>query len=70
MAIDIAAKIIKYKKSIFFTFIALMILSAIAQVGVSVNYNVADYLPEMLNQRKQWILWMKSLMVLFRIRMS
>ena len=46
MAIDIAAKIIKYKKSIFFTFIALMILSAIAQVGVSVNYNVADYLPE------------------------
>lgn len=44
--IDIAGKIIKYKKSIVITFFMLMIVSTIAQFFVSVNYNMTDYLPD------------------------
>ena len=36
----------KYKKSITIIFALVAIISAIVQFGVSVNYNMADYLPE------------------------
>src|SRR5699024_3695301 len=43
---DIAGKILKYKKSIVIIFFILMIVSTIAQFFVSVNYNMTDYLPD------------------------
>lgn len=39
-------KIIKHRKFIVILFIILALISAIIQFGVSVNYNMADYLPE------------------------
>ncbi|WP_042148436.1 RND family transporter [Paucisalibacillus sp. EB02] len=44
--IDIAAQIIKHKKPIVISFILVTLISVIAQFGVSVNYNMVDYLPE------------------------
>ena len=44
--IDIAARIIKHKKPIVISFILVTLISVIAQFGVSVNYNMVDYLPE------------------------
>ncbi len=44
--IDIAARIIKYKRRIVITFILIALMSLVAQFGVSVNYNMMDYLPE------------------------
>ncbi|MBP2242925.1 putative RND superfamily exporter protein [Cytobacillus eiseniae] len=46
MTIDIAARIIKHKKPIVIAFIIIAMISAVAQFGVSVNYNMVDYLPE------------------------
>ncbi|UCZ54766.1 MMPL family transporter [Bacillus shivajii] len=43
---DIAAKIIKYKKTIVIVFMVLTVISAIATLFVSVNYNMNDYMPE------------------------
>ncbi|MFG6115619.1 RND family transporter [Halobacillus sp. MO56] len=37
---------IKHKKSIVIIFILLTLISAVAQFAVSVNYNMADYLPD------------------------
>lgn len=45
MTIDIAARILKHKKSIVFSFIIIAIISSVAQFAVSVNYNMTDYLP-------------------------
>ncbi|MDT8860249.1 MMPL family transporter [Alkalihalobacillus sp. MEB130] len=44
--LDIAAKIMKYKKSIVVVFMLLTVFSAIAQFFVSVNYNMSEYMPE------------------------
>lgn len=44
--IDIAAQIIKHKKPIVVSFILVTLIGVIAQFGVSVNYNMVDYLPE------------------------
>ncbi|MCL7745586.1 efflux RND transporter permease subunit [Halalkalibacter alkaliphilus] len=44
--LDIAAKIMKYKKSIVIVFMLVTVLSAIAQLFVSVNYNMSEYMPE------------------------
>ncbi|RKQ33979.1 efflux RND transporter permease subunit [Oceanobacillus halophilus] len=41
-----AAKIIKYKKSIVIAFMILTLISIFASFTVSVNYNMVDYLPE------------------------
>ena len=38
--------VLKYKKTIAIVFLLLAAVSAIVQFGVSVNYNMADYLPE------------------------
>lgn len=46
MKINIAAKIIEKRKSIVFIFVAIALISVIAQFFVSVNYNMVDYLPE------------------------
>src|SRR5690625_2288753 len=46
MVIDIAARIIKHKKTIVITFLIITFISIIAQFTVSVNYNMVDYLPE------------------------
>ncbi|MCD8510318.1 MAG: MMPL family transporter [Bacillus sp. (in: Bacteria)] len=43
---NIAAQIIKYKKSIVVIFMVLTIVSAIAQFFVPINYNMSDYIPE------------------------
>ena len=43
---DIAARIIKHKKPIVIVFITIAIISTVLQFAVSVNYNMADYLPE------------------------
>lgn len=43
---DIAGKIIKYKKSIVIVFTVLTLISAVAMIFVSVNYNMNDYIPE------------------------
>ncbi|SHG29692.1 efflux RND transporter permease subunit [Ornithinibacillus halophilus] len=43
---NIAARIIKHKKSIVIVFAVLMIVSIFAQFTVSVNYNMVEYLPE------------------------
>ncbi|TDL31056.1 RND family transporter [Jeotgalibacillus sp. S-D1] len=43
---DWTARVIKYKKSIVITFFLVALLSVAAQFAVSVNYNMADYLPE------------------------
>ncbi|UOQ46990.1 MMPL family transporter [Gracilibacillus caseinilyticus] len=44
--IDLSTKIIRYKKPIVIIFFILTIISAVATLGVSINYNMADYLPE------------------------
>ncbi|WP_218197397.1 hypothetical protein, partial [Pseudomonas sp. 2995-1] len=41
-----ASKIIKYNKSIVFTFTLLTLISAVALFFVSINYNMNDYIPE------------------------
>lgn len=41
-----ASKIIEHKKSIVIIFTIVTLLSAVAQLAVSVNYNMVDYLPE------------------------
>lgn len=46
MTINIAARIIKHRKSIVISFFTLAVISVIAQFFVSVNYNMVDYLPE------------------------
>lgn len=46
MIIDIAARIIKHKKSVTIIFLVIALLSSIIQFGVSVNYNMVDYLPK------------------------
>lgn len=46
MNIDIAARIIKYKKTIVLTFGIVAIIGTILQFFVSVNYNMTDYLPD------------------------
>lgn len=46
MKINIAAKIIKKRKSIVFIFVAIALISVVTQFFVSVNYNMVDYLPE------------------------
>ncbi|ARK30862.1 efflux RND transporter permease subunit [Halalkalibacter krulwichiae] len=46
MDIGIAARILKHKKLIVFTFVLIAIISAVAQFFVSVNYNMVDYLPD------------------------
>ncbi|GAA0307086.1 hypothetical protein GGQ92_002056 [Gracilibacillus halotolerans] len=38
--------VLKYKKTIAIVFLLLAAVSAVVQFGVSVNYNMADYLPE------------------------
>ena len=43
---DIAARIIKHKKPIVIIFFTIAIISTVLQFAVSVNYNMADYLPE------------------------
>lgn len=43
---DIAALIIKYKKTIVILFTIITLLSAVAQFFVPVNYNMSDYMPE------------------------
>ncbi|OIJ17193.1 RND transporter [Anaerobacillus alkalilacustris] len=46
MIIGIAARLIKHKKLVVFTFVLIAIISAVAQFFVSVNYNMVDYLPD------------------------
>ncbi|MDL4842097.1 efflux RND transporter permease subunit [Aquibacillus rhizosphaerae] len=46
VSIDIAARILKHKKSVVITFIIIAVVSSIAQFFVSVNYNMVDYLPD------------------------
>ncbi len=46
MIISIAARIIKHKKSIAIIFTVLTILCSIAMLGVSVNYDMTEYLPD------------------------
>lgn len=46
MEINIAAKIIEKRKSIVYIFVAIALISVVAQFFVSVNYNMVDYLPE------------------------
>jgi len=46
VSIDIAARILKHKKSIVITFGIIAAICTIAQFFVSVNYNMVDYLPE------------------------
>lgn len=38
--------VLKYKKTIAIAFLVIAAISAVVQFGVSVNYNMADYLPE------------------------
>jgi len=45
-SIDIAARILKHKKSVVIAFMVIAVISAIVQFSVSVNYNMADYLPD------------------------
>ncbi|MDG5788981.1 MMPL family transporter [Evansella sp. AB-P1] len=44
--IDITARIMKHKKAIVITFMIIAIISSIAFLFVSINYNMVDYLPE------------------------
>ncbi len=44
--IDIAAQIIKHKKIVVVTFMIIAVICTIAQLFVSVNYNMVDYLPD------------------------
>lgn len=44
--IDFPTQLLKYKKIIVITFIVIALISAVVQFGVSVNYNMTDYLPE------------------------
>ncbi|MCM3716476.1 MMPL family transporter [Alkalihalobacillus oceani] len=46
MIIKLAARITTHKKMIVITFILLAVISIAAQFFVSVNYNMADYLPD------------------------
>ncbi|MGM0904120.1 MAG: efflux RND transporter permease subunit [Bacillota bacterium] len=46
VSIDIAARILKHKKSIVIIFGIIAAIGTIAQFFVSVNYNMVDYLPE------------------------
>lgn len=46
ISIDIAARILKHKKTVVLTFMVIAVISAIVQFSVSVNYNMVDYLPE------------------------
>ncbi|MBB6451649.1 hypothetical protein HNQ94_000070 [Salirhabdus euzebyi] len=46
MKINIAARIIKHKKAIAIIFMLLTVISALASLTVSVNYDMKDYLPE------------------------
>jgi uncharacterized protein len=46
VSIDIAARILKHKKSIVMIFGIIAVICTIAQFFVSVNYNMVDYLPE------------------------
>ncbi|MFZ3577622.1 efflux RND transporter permease subunit [Virgibacillus sp. DJP39] len=46
VSINIPARILKHKKAVVIAFMIVAVLSAIAQFFVSVNYNMADYLPD------------------------
>jgi uncharacterized protein len=46
VSINIAARILKHKKSIVISFSIITIICVFAQFFVSVNYNMVDYLPE------------------------
>lgn len=45
ISIDLATRVLKYKKLIVIIFVSLALIGAIVQFGVPVNYNMTDYLP-------------------------
>src|SRR5690625_7760692 len=46
MSIDFISRLLKHRKLIVIIFAVLAVIGGIAQFGVSVNYNMVDYLPE------------------------
>src|SRR5690625_7099201 len=45
-SIDFISRLLKHRKLIVIIFTVLAVIGGIAQFGVSVNYNMNDYLPE------------------------